>query len=204
MRMPAVRSMIVPALLIAILAPVARGQDTTATAPPPAPAPRSPDSTAAPPPALPPVAPAVAPEVVPPPAPTPAPGAAPTAAQAVALDSVPEGRALLYLFNGSGRSLLGGKYGVKCDGKKIAELPRTTYSVVALDPGKHKLQTSSGGGKLDLTAEAGKRYFVLLAYWPDRSWATTPEDRPLFFEQVEEDRARTFISRTRRNEAPAK
>jgi hypothetical protein len=118
------------------------------------------------------------------------------------LDSVPEGRALLYLFNGSGRSLLGGKLGVKCDGKKLAELPRTTFSVVTLNPGPHMLQTTSGGGKLDLTAESGQRYFVLVAYWPEKSWATTPEDQPLYFAPIEEARAQQLIPRAKRNEAP--
>lgn len=203
--MTGVRSMIVPALLIALLAPAARGQDTTGTAPRPAPAPQRPDTTA----------------VTPPPAPAPqhaestmtAPPHAltlqraestATATPTFPLDSVPAGRALLYLFNGSGRSLLGGKIGVKCDGRKIAELPRTSFSVVAVDPGKLKLQTGSGGGKLDLAAEAGHRYYILAAYWPEKSWATTPEDQPLFFQQIEEKRAWALIPRARRNEAPSK
>lgn len=195
--MTGVRSTIVAALLIAGVAPLSRAQDSTGTAPPPTPAPR-PDSTA----------------VAPPPAPAPSPDSMAAAARAdsaarkaaalAPLDSVPEGRALLYLFNGSGRSLIGGKLAVKSDGKRIAELPRTTYSVVAVDPGKLKLQTGSGGGKLDLVAEAGHRYFIMAAYWPEKSWAKTPEDHPLFFEQIEETRARELMPRARRNETPAK
>jgi len=190
--MTGVRSMIVAALLVTMMAAPSWAQDTTGAAPH-APAPR-PDSTAAtPPPAAPPVRPdstAAAPKV-------------PTAPP-VPLDSVPQGRVLLYLFNGSGRSLVGGKIAVKCDGKKIADLPRTSFSVVTVDPGKRKLQTGSGGGKLDLDAEAGHRYFILAAYWPEKSWATTSEDHPLLFEPIEEARARALIPRAKRNEAPRK
>jgi len=187
MRMTAVRSMIVPALLVAMMAGASRAQDTTGAAPPvrpdsaaaPAPAPTTThaDSTAA------------APKVTTPPVP---------------LDSVPQGRVLLYLFNGSGRSLLGGKIAVKCDGKKIADLPRTSFSVVTVNPGKLKLQTGSLGGKLDLAAEPDHRYFILAAYWPEKSWGTASEDHPLVFDQIEEARARALIPRAKRNEAPKK
>lgn len=195
MSMRSVRSMIVQALLIAVMAPAARGQDTTATAPPPTPPPQRQDSTTTPPAAVSPsdtTGPAAAPVATP---------AAPPAAP---LDSVPEGRALLYLFNGSGRSLMGGSMTLKCDGKKIAQLPRTTYSVVAVDRGRHTLQTGSGGGKLELTAESGQRYFVLAASWPEKSWATTEGDEPLYFALIEEARARALIPRARRNEAAPK
>jgi hypothetical protein len=209
--------MIVPALLLAMMAPAAWGQDSTATARPPTPAPQRPDSSATRTPAPAPPradsiathAPAPAPQradstLKPVPLPAPIPPAAPATPPAAPLDSVPEGRVLLYLFNGSGRSLVGGKIGVKCDGKKIAELPRTSYSVVAVDPGKLKLQTTSGGGKLDLVAESGHRYFILAAYWPEKSWAKTPEDHPLLFEPIEEARARELMPKAKRNEAPAK
>lgn len=188
-----VRSMIVPVLLIAALAPAARGQDTTATAPPPTPPPQRQDSTATRPEAGSPLAPTT---------PAVAPVAAPATPPAALLDSVPEGRALLYLFNGSGRSLVGGAITLKCDGKKVAQLPRTSYSVVAVDPGKHDLRTGSGGGKIELTAEPGQRYFVLAALWPEKSWATTTEDQSLFFAQIEEARARVLIPRAKRNEVP--
>jgi len=203
MRMTGVRSTIVAALLVTMMAASSRAQDTTGAAPH-TPAPR-PASTATPPPAAPPVRPDST--AAPAPAPTHADSAAAAAAAKVPpvpLDSVPQGRVLLYVFNGSGRSLLGGKIAVKCDGKKIADLPRTSFSVVTVDPGKRKLQTGSGGGKLDLDAEAGHRYFILAAYWPEKSWGTASEDHPLIFDLIEEARARTLIPRAKRNEAPRK
>ena len=207
MRMTAVRSMIVPALLVAMMAGASRAQDTTGAAPH-APAPRADSTAATPPPAAPPVRPDSA--AAPAPAPTATHADSTAAAPKVAttppvpLDSVPQGRVLLYLFNGSGRSLLGGKIAVKCDGKKIADLPRTSFSVVTVNPGKLKLQTGSLGGKLDLAAEPDHRYFILAAYWPEKSWGTASEDHPLVFGQIEEARARALIPRAKRNEAPKK
>ena len=85
----------------------------------------------------------------------------------VQLDTVPSGRALVYVFNASGATLIKNNYQVKADGRRIADLPRSTYSVVAMMPGSHKLE--SAGRKVELTLTEGQRAFVVVAYRPEKS-----------------------------------
>jgi hypothetical protein len=125
---------------------------------------------------------------------------APAAVPDVRLDSVPSGQSLLYVFNASGATLIKNNYEVKADGRRIADLPRSTYSVVAMTPGRHKLE--GAGRKLDLTLVEGQRSFLVVAYQPDKSWAFPLAGSPIMFETVSEGRAKVMISSFSRRGGP--
>lgn len=93
------------------------------------------------------------------------------------------------MFNASGSTLIKDNYEVKADGRRIADLPRNSYSVVAMAPGTHKLE--SAGRKLTVTLAEGQRGFVVVAYRPDKSCGSVVRMLPRL------DRARLALSRVR-------
>jgi hypothetical protein len=140
----------------------------------------------------------------------PPPEPAPTAVPDVALDSVPAGQALLYVFNASGATLIKGNYKVKTNGQRIADLPRSTYSVLAMKPGAHKLETFHGPDHRALTSYRslhvalveGQRTFVVVAWSPKKSWAAGFAGSPLSFTTVSEGQGKLMISRFARRGTP--
>lgn len=117
----------------------------------------------------------------------------------VQLDTVPSGRALVYVFNASGATLIKNNYQVKADGRRIADLPRSTYSVVAMMPGSHKLE--SAGRKVELTLTEGQRAFVVVAYRPEKS-PFPLGGSPIVFKTVSDGRAKVMISQFARRGGP--
>jgi hypothetical protein len=119
-------------------------------------------------------------------------GAEPRAITPVTLTPIPEGKALVYVLNGSGRTLFGGSQTFKIDDRDAVKLGRREYSELAIAPGTHTFKAASE--KLALDLEAGKYYFVMYAYRPEKSWAAPLAGSPVFFGTVTEDRARELFS----------
>jgi hypothetical protein len=84
-------------------------------------------------------------------------------------DQIPAGRARLVLHNASGRTLLGGTYTVRIDGRKVARLKRGEYAVVDLEPGRH-LARAESFREVPFVIEAGRVAHWAVAYSPDRHW----------------------------------
>ncbi len=118
----------------------------------------------------------------------------------VALDTAPDGQALLYAFNASGWTLLGSKYAITVDGQHAASLPRGSYTTLVLMPGTHEL--SSGDMKVVIAMEAGHLYFVSAAYDPGKGWLWPFAGRPFVFKEIDEATARVML-RTFKYAAPA-
>jgi hypothetical protein len=116
----------------------------------------------------------------------------------IVLDPIPEGRALVYFLNASGRTLIGGAQAIKVNGRQRAKIARQEYSVVALDPGSHKLEAS--GRKFDLSVSAGQYCFVAYAYRPDKSWAAPFAGDSVVFTTITEQQAREWLREYRRND----
>lgn len=122
------------------------------------------------------------------------------AVAAVQLDAVPAGRALLYVFNASGATLISNNYDVKANGRRIADLPRRSWSVAVMSPGSYRLE--GAGRKLDVTLAEGQRQYVVVAYHPDRSWGFPVLGSPVTFRTVTEEQARLMITKFTRRDAP--
>ena len=108
------------------------------------------------------------------------------------LKPIPEGKGLLYLFNASGHTLIGGSHGFKIDGHEAVKLSRREYGTLAVDPGPHKLEAVRH--KLSIDVTAGHYYFVVYAYHPEKSWAGPLAGESDFFGIVAEDRACELLS----------
>ena len=102
-----------------------------------------------------------------------------------------EGAAEIYVFNISGWTLIPSNQDVTDNGKPLASLPRLTYKKAYIAPGAHDLQLH--GRKLILDAERGGRYFVVVGYRPERSWAFPLAGDPVVIKQVTEEEARPLM-----------
>lgn len=122
------------------------------------------------------------------------------AVAAVQLDAVPAGRALLYVFNASGATLISNNYDVKANGRRIADLPRRSWSVAVMSPGSYRLE--GAGRKLDITLAEGQRQYVVVAYHADRSWGFPVLGSPVTFSTVTDAQARLMITKFARRDAP--
>jgi len=129
------------------------------------------------------VAPCLAQPPEPAPPTTPAAGVAPTQA------------AELYVFNDSGRTLVASNQVVTDNGRKIASLPRQTYVKLYVAPGAHLLKPDPPLWKqqVSLTVAAGGRYFVVVAYKPERSWAAPLAGTPLILHELTEEQAAPLL-----------
>jgi hypothetical protein len=116
-----------------------------------------------------------------------------------ALDPVPDGRALVYLFNGSGKTLIGNAYDFELDDRRIAKLARMKYTALSIEPGPHRLEAAVR--KLDFTANAGQRHFVFLAYRPGKSWAFPLGGDPVVLREISEQDALDILPRFEREPA---
>jgi len=113
----------------------------------------------------------------------------------VVLEEPEEGKALVYLFNASGWTLLGSGYTITMDGQRLAHLPRETYTRVHVAPGPHKME--AGLQKLELTLEPGRTYFVAVAYNPGKSWAWPLGGKAFEIREVDEGAAQVMLRQFR-------
>lgn len=102
----------------------------------------------------------------------------------------------LVLLNDSGRTLFAQNQVVTDNGKPLASLPRQTYVRLSLAPGRHVLRPEPYLWKQEVTLEAvaGNRYFVVIAYRPERSWALPFAGTPLLLQQLGEADAQALLA----------
>ncbi|WP_162911022.1 hypothetical protein [Azohydromonas sediminis] len=107
---------------------------------------------------------------------------------------------LLYLFNDSGPTLIPSPQVVTDNGAKLASLPRGTYAVLRLAPGPHLLKPDPPLWKqqVQLDVVAGRRYYVVVAYRPERSWATPLGGPPLVLREITAEQAAPLIAQMTR------
>ena len=107
----------------------------------------------------------------------------------------PSAVAHLYVFNDSGRTLIPSDQVVTDNGKKLVSLPRQTYVKLELPPGPHLLKPDPSVFKQQvlLNAVPGNRYFVVVAYKPERSWAAPFAGAPLVLREITEDEAAPLL-----------
>jgi hypothetical protein len=83
---------------------------------------------------------------------------------------VPEGMALIYLYNNSGPTLFGGSYSFKVDKGTVAKLPRKTWTAIVLAPGTYRIAVQDLI-KAPLETGAGERLHWMYRFSPEKSWA---------------------------------
>lgn len=121
----------------------------------------------------------------------------PTPATAAAHAGEPQSTdsAVLYLFNDSGRTLVPGNQVVTDNGVRLASLPRLTYVRLQIAPGLHLLKPDPPLWKQEvrLDAVAGGRYFVVVAYRPERSWSAPLAGAPLILREITQEQAAPLL-----------
>jgi hypothetical protein len=116
---------------------------------------------------------------------------------ASAPETAPEVAAgLLYVFNDSGPTLIPGNQVVTDNGTKLVSLPRRTYARIRLTPGPHLLKPDPPLWKQQvlLNVVPGNRYFVVVAYKPERSWAAPLAGTPLVLHEITEEQAAPLLA----------
>jgi hypothetical protein len=103
---------------------------------------------------------------------------------------------VLYIFNDSGPTLIPSNQVVTDNGAKLASLPRRSYIKVKLSPGPHLLKPDPPLWKQQVLLDvvAGNRYFVVVAYKPERSWAAPQAGAPLILQQITEEQAAPLLA----------
>ena len=101
----------------------------------------------------------------------------------------------LYIFNDSGRTLVPSNQVVTDNGIKLVSLPRQAYSKVQLQPGPHLLKPDPPLWKQQVLLDvvAGNRYFVVVGYKPERSWAAPLAGAPLVLREITEEQAAPLL-----------
>lgn len=101
----------------------------------------------------------------------------------------------LYIFNDSGPTLIPGNQVVTDNSITLASLPRRTYLKVELAPGRHLLKPDPPLWKQQVALDVipGNRYFVVIAYRPERSWAWPAADAPLILREITEEQAAPLL-----------
>ena len=120
----------------------------------------------------------------------------PAASAAAGSDAVSQPAvADLYIFNDSGRTLVPSNQVVTDNGIKLVSLPRQAYSKVQLQPGPHLLKPDPPLWKQQVLLDvvAGNRYFVVVAYKPERSWAAPLAGAPLVLREITEEQAAPLL-----------
>jgi len=115
---------------------------------------------------------------------------------ASAPETSPETEAgLLYVFNDSGPTLIPSNQVVTDNGTTLASLPRRTYARFRLSPGPHLLKPDPPLWKQQvlLNVVPGNRYFVVVAYKPERSWAAPLAGAPLVLHEIAEGQAAPLL-----------
>jgi len=103
---------------------------------------------------------------------------------------------VLYVFNDSGPTLIPGNQVVTDNGIRLVSLPRRTYAKVRLSPGSHLLKPDPPLWKQQvlLNVVAGNRYYVVVAYKPERSWSMALAGAPLVLHEITRDQAATMLA----------
>lgn len=122
--------------------------------------------------------------------------AAPTLAQPATGREATGSMAELYVFNDSGWTLIPGNQDITDNGKLIASLPRQTYIRLFISPGAHVLHPEPflWRQEVKLNAEPGAKYYIVVGYKPERSWAWPLAGPPLLMKQLSEEEARPLLS----------
>jgi len=104
---------------------------------------------------------------------------------------------LLYVFNDSGPTLIPSNQVVTDNGARLVSLPRRTYSTVQLVPGSHLLKSVPPlrTQQVQLNVVTGGRYFVVVAYRPERSWAFPLAGAALVLRQITEEQAAPLLAK---------
>lgn len=107
---------------------------------------------------------------------------------------------LLYIFNDSGFTLIPGKQNLSDNGKRLISLPRQTYAIIPLQPGKHVLQPAPThyNQKVVIEVAPGQSYYVVIAYMPGRSWAAPFAGSPIIIKELNEEQAAPLLNKMRR------
>ncbi|HJV87606.1 MAG TPA: hypothetical protein VJ698_19210 [Noviherbaspirillum sp.] len=105
----------------------------------------------------------------------------------------------LYVFNDSGRTLIPGNQAINDDGKTLASLPRQSWAKIGIAPGLHVLKPFPPlwNQEVTINAVAGHRYYVLVAYRPERSWAGPAAGAPLILREITEEEAAPLLREMR-------
>ena len=102
--------------------------------------------------------------------------------------------ATLYVFNDSGKTLVSGKQKVKDNGHDLVNLSRHTYQKVALDPGTHVFTVPHlRKPRVELDAERGRTYYLVVAYSPSRSYVGGAAGSPVILTVITEDEAKALM-----------
>jgi hypothetical protein len=113
-------------------------------------------------------------------------------------ETATEGAAgLLYVFNDSGPTLIPSNQVVTDNGARLVSLPRRTYAKVRLAPGPHLLKPDPPLWRQQvlLNVVPGNRYFVVVAYKPERSWAAPLAGAPLILHEITEEQATPLLAK---------
>ena len=118
------------------------------------------------------------------------------AAPEPAASAAPASTGTLVIFNASGPTLIPGNQVVTDNGARLVSLPRRTYAQVQLAPGAHLLKPDPPLWKQQvlLQVEPGQRYYVVVAYKPERSWAAPFAGAPLILQQITEEQAAPLLA----------
>lgn len=113
----------------------------------------------------------------------------------VAAQVQPEPGGTLFILNDSGRTLIAGNQALTDNGRPLASLPRLSWTQVQLAPGRHVLRTDPFLWKqeVELTVQPGQRYYVVVAYRPERSWALPFAGTPLLLKPLAEADAQALM-----------
>jgi hypothetical protein len=100
-------------------------------------------------------------------------------------------KAELVLLNDSGATLLPTQRVVTDNGARLPVVARKAYARLSLAPGQHVLRTGSAFGEAQVVIEAvaGKRYFVVVADRPEKSWAGSLGGAQLLLKQLDAEQA---------------
>jgi hypothetical protein len=109
-------------------------------------------------------------------------------------EEIPGGKAELYVFNASGWTLIQSNYTVKDSGQRIASLPRGTYKRLLIEPGAHELNAVERSVKFE--ALERYRYYFVVAYSPEKSWAFPFAGSPMFVGFVPEEKGRELLTQS--------
>lgn len=106
-----------------------------------------------------------------------------------------EEMAEVVVLNDSGATVIPGRQQLTDNGKPLASLPRRTYARLPIAPGPHVLRPDPFLWKQEviLDAQAGAKYYVVIAYKPQRSWAAPLAGSPLVLKAISESEALSVI-----------
>jgi hypothetical protein len=102
-----------------------------------------------------------------------------------------------YIFNISGWTLIPSNQDVTDNDKPLVSLPRKSYQKVYLSSGSHDLRIH--GRKLLLDAIPGQKYYIVMGYRPERSWAFQLAGDSVVIRQITEEEAKPLFRELKEN-----